>query len=61
MVSESPFFPAAVVLALPSIIQFLPDHFQIVPRGFQLPENRQPIFADYLSLAFNTSATFIGV
>lgn len=35
MLKESPFFPAAVVLALPIIIQFLPDRFQIVPRGFQ--------------------------
>jgi hypothetical protein len=34
MLKESPFFPAAVVLALPIIIQFLPDRFQIVPRGF---------------------------
>jgi hypothetical protein len=34
MLKESRFFPATVVLALPIIIQFLPDRFQIVPRGF---------------------------
>ncbi len=34
MLKESPIFPALVVLALPTIDAFLPDRFQILPRGF---------------------------